>query len=139
MRRLRRFAVALWVVPFMIYTPEAARHPGLVFQTAGRSYPWDGVAYVWAVLALQAGVLHVILRPPTFRRSWLRWAGALAYGIVSLVAATLALPTDLPRHLYMPGFFAFVTVLGLMLMGLTMAVAAAVDRTRRTGRRAPAV
>lgn len=130
----RRFGLPLYWLGFAAYTLLAARHPGLVRSRAPRPYPWEGVLDTWGVLAGATAILHAILRPRTFRRSWGRLLGALVYagGLTLLAVVTYA--TDMPGSVYVPGRYAAVTVLGLVVLAIvlrTVPKRSAADPARR--------
>ena len=120
---IRRYGLTFYWLAFAGYTLEAARHPGLVALDAQVPYSWDGVVATWAVLGVATVILHAILRPRTFRRSWGRLAGALGYALVLTALALVTFVTDMPGYVYVPAYFAAVTLLGLVLLALVLALA----------------
>jgi hypothetical protein len=118
---VRRYGLVLYWLAFAVYTLDAARNPGLLLPGAPAPYPWRGVLATWLALAVLTGGLHAILRPRTFHRSWARLAWALAYSIVLLAASFVTFVTDLPGFFYVPGMFALITPLALLLLSATLA------------------
>lgn len=115
---LRRYGLLVHWLLFALLTLRAARDPGLVPEGAEVPYPWRGVAVTWAILALFSGALQLILRPRTFRRSWGRLLGALAFSLALLLGTVATTVTDLPGHAYVPAAYAFVTFAALALTTL---------------------
>ena len=119
---VRQYGLLVYWLAFAAYTLVAARHPGLVAPDVQVPYPWDGVLMTWAVLGIATGGLHAILRPRTFRRSWGRLAGAFGYALGLTVLAVVTFVTDMPGFVYVPAYFAVLTLLGLGVLAIVVAL-----------------
>jgi hypothetical protein len=113
----RNGLVAYWLL-FAVYTLYAAKHPGLVSDSAAVPYPWRGVVTTWIILAVATGILYAILRPPTFRGQGARLGLALLYSLVLILLAFVTFVTDMPGYVYVPGFFALSTFAALLLLAV---------------------
>jgi len=116
----RRYGLPLYWLAFAAITLEAARYPGFVSPDAPRAFPWDGVLVTWAILAFATALLHAILRPQTFCRSWGRLAGAIGYAVLLNVLTVATYVTDMAGYVYVPGRFAMVMLLGLMILAIAL-------------------
>jgi hypothetical protein len=113
--------VALWAICAAITLP-AARNPGFVPHPEAVPYPWRDVVLTWIILALEAMVLRAILHPAGPGRRWIRVLASLAgLGILLLGILQLGL-TDLPGYSYVPGLFAVLGSLLVILFGLVQGV-----------------
>jgi hypothetical protein len=112
--------VAYWLL-FAVFTIDAGRYSGIVYDPRRAPYPWAGVVTTWVDLALEVALLGRILRPRTFQRSWGRLTGALAVYAILGVSNGVTLVTDLPAYSYVPSQFHMVTFVGLFIVALVMA------------------
>ena len=122
--KIRRYGLAAYWVLFAAYTMYMAREPGLMLHPEQWTYPWASALAVCAVLAVLVTILHAILRPVSYRRSWGRLICALIYSValVGLGLATVA--TDMPGHAYVPGIFSLATLLLVVILGAAQIVVA---------------
>jgi hypothetical protein len=112
---IRTYGLAIYWLAFAAYTIYVAQFPGLIAHPELWSHPWRAVLVVWALLGILIGVLHLILRPATYRYSWARLIGALIYSAVLLTLGILSVVTDMPGYYYVPAMFSVVTF-GLLLV-----------------------
>jgi hypothetical protein len=118
----RRYGLAVYWLPFALYTVHAAHEPGLVVHRATAPYSWVGLIATWVNLALEVAFLGWILKPRTFHRSWGRLAAALAVYAVLAELSVLTFTTDMPGYYYVPFYFHMVTFVGLFVLTLVTAV-----------------
>src|SRR6266850_8615697 len=78
--------------------------------------PWEDVFETCALIGVEIAVLYVILRPPTFRRSWRRVLAALVYASILIVISQPAAMFDLAGYVYVPRTFALTTFLVLVIL-----------------------
>ena len=117
----RRSGLPLYWLAFAALTLEAARYPGFVSPDTPRAFPWDGVLVTWAILAFATALLHAILRPQSFCRSWGRLAGAIGYAVLlNVLTVGTHFVTDMPGYEYVPGRSAMVTLLGLVILAIVL-------------------
>jgi hypothetical protein len=118
--RIRRYGlIAYWLV-FVLLTLHAGRNRGFVRNRETVPYPWEDVFETCALIGVETAVLYVILRPPTFRRSWRRVLAALLYASILIVISKPAAMFDLPGYLYVPRTFALTTFLVLLILLVQM-------------------
>jgi uncharacterized integral membrane protein len=127
---LRKYGLVAYWLAFALYTTYMAQFPGLVRDLSRWRYPWSAVIVVWFLLAVFVAILHSILRPMTYRRSWGRLAGACAYSAALFVLGVLSIVTDAPGYYYVPAVFSVVTA-GVMTALVLVTVGAAVVRKFR--------
>lgn len=115
---IRRYGLAVYWALFAAYTMYMAREPGLMVHPERWTYPWESALAVSAVLAVLVTILHAILRPVSYRRSWGRLFCALIYSValVGLGLATIA--TDMPGHAYVPAIFSLATLALVVILGV---------------------
>lgn len=107
------FLVAVWVL-FCAYTFYEAQYPG--FEPLARwRHPWDGAAITCAVLAVLIGMLYGIIRIPPGK--W-RIVAIVAYTVALLFFIWTQFITDQRGHFYVPGRFATIALLGLIVWGV---------------------
>ena len=112
--RAHGWLVLYWIV-FAYATIVAGRDPGFVPHREAVPYPLKDVVFLCVVLALLVSLLSFVLQPPT---RWPRWSQVLVRVVyVALLFCMLApcMVTDMPGVVYVPGFFAFAT---LILLGV---------------------
>jgi len=126
----RRYCFLAYWLMFALLTLRQARYPGLMRHPEEWRYPWDAVVVMWALLAVFVGGLHLILRPASFHRSWGRLLAAFAYSAVLLALGVDSVVTDMPGYYYVPAFFSFVTMAGLLVFALLQGVSALWYRRR---------
>ena len=126
---------AYWLV-FALHTVDAARDPGFVPDPASVPFPWSGVVTTWLVLALLTGWLYLVPRPHPQIRWWQRALTTFGYVAVLLFVLFSSVVTDRPGHHYVPGRFAALTLLGLLLLLLAHVVALGWQRVHRAAERA---
>lgn len=138
-RLTRRYGLPAYWLVFALQTLDAARDPGFVPDPASVPFPWGGVVTTWLVLALLTGGLYLVLRPHPHIPSWQRTLTTSGYVAVLLFVLLSSTVTDMPGHHYVPGRFAALTLLGLLLLLLTRVVALWWRRvhSRRSVERAP--
>ena len=120
----RRYCLLVYWCMFAALTLYQAHYPGLMLNPEQWRYPWGAVVAVWALLAVLIGVLHLILRPASFHRSWGRLLGALAYSAVLLALGFASVVTDMPGYYYVPAQFSVVTMAGMLVLALIQVVSA---------------
>jgi hypothetical protein len=121
----RHYGFAVYWVVFAGYTAYLAQFPGLMLHPERWTYPWRSVLFIWALLAVLIGLLYLILRPVTYRRSWGRLVSALIYAGAMLAAGIFTVVTDMPGHAYVPAIFGLVTfalVVVLLFVQISTAV-----------------
>jgi hypothetical protein len=101
---------------WLVFAAEAAIDGTYSDFVPPNPYPWKGVAGVMALLAVLVSLLYVVLRPPAFRTHWWRLGLAVALSVGMLAATLGTFVTDQPRYTYVPGQFAIVTLLLLLLV-----------------------
>src|SRR5437773_5487300 len=104
----RRYCLLFYWLTFAVFTLHEAQYPGLMLHPEEWRYPWSAVVVVWVLLAILVGVLHLILRPASFHRSWGRFLGALAYCAILLVLGFFSAVTDMTGYYYVPAQFSVV-------------------------------
>ena len=82
--------------------------------------PWEDVFETCALIGVETAVLYVILRPPTFRRSWRRVLAALLYASILWVINKPPPLFDLAGYVYVPATFALITFLALLIVLVQM-------------------
>ena len=119
--RIRRYGlIAYWLV-FVSLTLHAGSNRGFARNRETVPYPWEDVFETCALIGVETAVLYVILRPPTFRRSWRRVFAALLY--VSILRVVINKPAalfDLAGYVYVPETFALITFLALFILLVQM-------------------
>jgi hypothetical protein len=111
--RAHGWLVLYWII-FVYATILAGHDPGFVANREA-VYPLKDVIFLCVILALLVSLLSFVLQPPT---RWPRWShGLLRVAYVALLFCLLApcMVTDMPGVVYVPGFFAFAT---LILLGV---------------------
>ena len=126
----RRYALLFYWLAFAVVTLYQAQYPGLMLRPEEWRYPWSAVVVVWVLLAILVGVLHLILRPANFHRSWGRLLGALAYSAVLLVLGFFSVVTDMPGYYYVPAQFSVVTMAGVLIFAVFQVISALWRRRR---------
>src|SRR4051812_24657860 len=102
---IRRYGFFAYWFAFAAYTAYLAKSPGLMIHPERWTFPWKSVLFIWALLAVLIGALHLILRPLTYRRSWGRLGSAAIYAAVLMLLGILTVATDMPGHFYIPAIF----------------------------------
>ena len=110
-------AASLWVVCAMLTLP-AARAPGLVPDPNAVPYPWAAVVETWILLAFQAALLRVILRPARPGRIWIRLLACVAGVTLVLLSLVQLGTTDFPGYTYMPALFSVMAALIVCILGI---------------------
>jgi hypothetical protein len=109
-----------WLV-FALCSVDAAREPGFVSDPAHAPYPWLGLLTTWLILALETGLLNLILRPKSFARSWMRLSAAIALYVALSAFSTRTILTDMPGLYYVPGLFHLTTLVALIILAFVVA------------------
>jgi hypothetical protein len=78
-RTLRYLPVALWILCAAL-TLLTARSPGFVLHASPVPYreAAANLLPVWIILALEAALLHAIVRSYSWRRAWIRYLACAA-------------------------------------------------------------
>jgi len=106
------------------------QYPGL--ENLSRwHYPVWGVVAVSALIGIFIGILYLILRPATYRRSWGRLFAAIAYSGVLVALGIATLVTDMPGHAYVPAMFAIVNMALILLFAKLQAGIALLNEGQR--------
>jgi len=116
----RNYRPPLCWLAFAALTLEGARNPGFVSPDTPRAIPWNNVLVTWAILTFATALLHGILRPQTYCRCWGRLAGAIGYAVLLNVLTVVTYATDMAGYVFVPGRFALVTLLGLVLLAIVL-------------------
>ena len=83
-------------------------------------YPWGMVLAILAILAIEVGILHIIIHPKSYSITSPRFGKAFGYSVVLILIFSIYFnATDMPPVFYAPGRFAIVTA------ALTLLAAAA--------------
>jgi hypothetical protein len=118
---IRRYGLIAYWIFFVLLTLHAGRDPGHVRNRETVPYPWDDVIETCALIGVETAVLYVILRPPTFRRSWRRVVAALLHtSILRVVINKPRAMFDLAGYVYVPETFALITFLALLVLLVQM-------------------
>jgi len=130
LKLLRKYGLVAYWLAFALYTTYMAQFPGLVRDPSRWRYPWSALIVVWSLLAVLVGILYLIIRPMTYRRSWGRLAGACAYSAALLILGLLSIVTDAPGFYYVPAVFSIVTACAMTAFVLVSLAAALVRKFR---------
>jgi hypothetical protein len=117
----KRYWLALYWLLFAGVTADWAGRSALWTQhIAFPPYPWRAVIFIWAVLALEIGILHLCIYHRG-RQGWSlrhRVGRALIYTFLLSVFHILVFATDRIRIYYVIDIFAVVTFLGLLIVSI---------------------
>lgn len=106
---VRTYAFLAYWLAWCLFTVRQGQYPG--FEDLSRwHYPVWGVAIVSTLIGVLIGILYLILRPATYRRSWGRLCIAVVYSAVLVFAGMSTIVTDMPGHAYVPAMFAVVNM-----------------------------
>ena len=125
-----KLGFAVYWLLFAVLSFFEARSPGYVRNPEMAPYPWGGLFFILALLALLVAAFYAVLLPPRFRQSYWRLPLALALCAALLAASIITTGTDLPGLSYMPGIFAFLTLIVLSVVSLCTVVSALWRRSR---------
>jgi hypothetical protein len=106
------------------------QYPGLE-NLSQWHYPVWGVVAVSTLIGIFIGILYLILRPATYRRSWGRLFAAIAYSGVLVALGIATLVTDMPGHAYVPAMFAIVNMALILLFAKLQAGIALLNEGER--------
>ena len=117
---IRRYGLTAYWIIFVLLTLHAGRNRRMVRNRETVPYPWEDVFETCALIGVETAVLYVILRPPTFRRSWRRVLAALLYASILIVINKPPALFDLAGYVYVPETFALITFLALLILLVQM-------------------
>jgi hypothetical protein len=119
-KRPLRLPLAIWLLCVALTLPTA-RSAG--FSRRPYPVPYSEAVFnllgVWIVLALEAGVLHAILRPYPPRWVWIRYlACAAGFGLLWLGLLQFQTYDIGPGYVYSIGLFPILAALALAIIGV---------------------
>ena len=105
----RKYGLLFYWLAFVAITFYEAQFPGAWALPEKWRYPWMDAVVVASVLSLFVGILHLILRPMSYQRSWGRLASAWLYCGGLCLTGVASFATDEPGYYYVFAEFALVT------------------------------
>jgi hypothetical protein len=125
MRIVRHLPIALWLLCAALTLPTA-RQRGFVLHPRPVSYGEAAVAITvtWIVLALEAAVLHAMLRTYPPRWAWVRLLACIAGAALLWLGVMQWSTTDLgPGYIYTIGLLPIMASVALTIIGLSRSMA----------------
>jgi hypothetical protein len=135
-RTIVRYAWVLYWLGFSALAVRGGFSRGLVRHRELAPYPWVGVAWTSALLGVLTFTLHRILKLGSWQPSWFRWAASVGLALAFAAWEFEWTATDMPGYMYVPRFFATVTLLLLLASGTIGVAYIAFRRWRERSRKA---